>query len=173
MRTGTYLCALAMIACLSGPLSPADEPDSKAVRGQPADQSKSEGETESQVADPKDDPNRQPSVWMRRKLEYSKKILSGLTSGDFDEIADSARKMKLLDRIELFVRGRSPSYRAQFGVFQDANRELIREADKKNLDGAALAFTQLTISCIQCHKRLREMPADGADAVEPEPAPAK
>lgn len=34
--------------------------------------------------------------------------------------------------------------------------EIVRQAKKDNVDGTALAFTQLTISCVNCHKHLRE-----------------
>ena len=64
--------------------------------------------------------------------------------------------MKALSRIEGFVRGRTPGYRTQLQIFQDATEELMRQAEKENVDGAALAFTQLTISCVNCHKQLRE-----------------
>lgn len=158
MQAGTYFgCVLTAILALSVPPTMADEPDPKATVDEPDSKT-----------DPKSDPNQQPSVWMRRKLDYSQKILSGLTAADFDAIADNARKMKMLDRIELFVRGRSPSYRAQFAIFQDASDELILQSEKKNIEGAALAFTQLTISCVQCHKRLRERPAD---PTSPPPSP--
>jgi hypothetical protein len=33
---------------------------------------------------------------------------------------------------------------------------LIRQADKENLDGAALAYVQLTLSCVNCHKVVRD-----------------
>ena len=34
--------------------------------------------------------------------------------------------------------------------------ELIRHSNEKNLDGATLAFTQMTLSCVNCHQQLRE-----------------
>jgi hypothetical protein len=49
-----------------------------------------------------------------------------------------------------------PGYRTQLEVFNDANEQIIRQAQKDNVEGAALAFTQLTISCVNCHKQLRE-----------------
>jgi cytochrome c556 len=63
--------------------------------------------------------------------------------------------MQSLSRFEAFVRGRSPEYRAQMQIFQDANREIVLQAKRKSVEGAALGFTQLTISCVNCHKNLR------------------
>ena len=103
----------------------------------------------------KDDDGK-PSVWMKRKLDYTQHILAGIASGDFDQVLKNANAMKGLGKIEAFVRGRTPGYKAQLQVFQEANDEIIRQAQKENVDGATLAFTQLTISCINCHKQLRE-----------------
>lgn len=97
-----------------------------------------------------------PSVWMRKKMEYSQHLLEGIATGDLDKVADNARAMQGLSKVEAFVRGRTPAYRTQLQIFQAATEDIIRQADKDNLDGAALAFTQLTISCVNCHKHLRE-----------------
>lgn len=100
----------------------------------------------------------EPSVWMTKKLEYSKEILAGLADGDYDAIQKNAQAMQSLSKFEAFIRARSPEYRSQMQLFQDANREIIKQAKRKNLEGAALGFTQLTISCVNCHKNLRETP---------------
>jgi cytochrome c556 len=97
----------------------------------------------------------QPSVWMRTKLEFSRNILAGLASEDFDKVAANAQAMQGMSKFEGFIRGKMPGYRTQLEVFQDANEEIIRQAQKDNVEGAALAFTQLTISCVNCHKQLR------------------
>ena len=98
----------------------------------------------------------QPSVWMRKKLEFSRNILAGLASEDFDKVVANAQAMEGMSRFEWFIRGKTPGYRTQLEVFQNANEEIIRQAQKDNVEGATLAFTQLTFSCVSCHKRLRE-----------------
>ncbi len=55
-----------------------------------------------------------------------------------------------------------PGYKTQLEVFATANEEIIRQADEDNVEGAALAFTQLTISCVNCHKQLRKIEKDRA-----------
>ena len=96
------------------------------------------------------------SFWMQKKLEYSKNILAGITTADFDKIVENAQSMRRLSSIEGFIRGRTPGYRTQLQVFEQSADEIIRQGQKGNVDGAALAFTQLTISCVDCHKQLRE-----------------
>ena len=93
---------------------------------------------------------------MKKKLSYSENILAGLASADFDQIRKNAQTMKALSQMEKWVRGNTPPYRAQLQVFQDANERLIRMADNENLDGAALAYVQLTLSCVNCHKVVRD-----------------
>jgi hypothetical protein len=96
------------------------------------------------------------SFWMEKKLDYSQAILSGLATADFDEVGKNARAMNGLSEIEKFVRGKTPGYRTQLKFFRFTNDELIRQSDRGNLDGAALAFTQLTLTCVNCHKHIRD-----------------
>jgi len=96
------------------------------------------------------------SYWMKKKLDYSQNILAGLATADFDKIVENAQSMRSLNKIEGFIRGRTPGYRNQLQIFEVSLDEIIRQAQKDNVDGAALAFTQLTISCVNCHKQLRE-----------------
>jgi cytochrome c556 len=97
-----------------------------------------------------------PSLWMKKKLAYSETMLVGLVGEDFDQMAKSARSMNAMNQMEKWVRGTSPEYRTQLKIFQNANEQMIRMADKKNLDGAALAYVQLTLSCVNCHKVVRD-----------------
>ena len=98
----------------------------------------------------------EPSIWMKKKLDYSQNILAGLANADFDQVAENAQAMQGLSKLEWFIRGRTPGYRTQLEIFQDANAEIIKQAQQDNLEGSALAFTQLAISCVNCHKHLRD-----------------
>jgi cytochrome c556 len=115
-----------------------------------AQEAKAAAEKEAPAADA------EPSVWMRKKLDYSKEILEGISTADFDQIAKNAEAMRALGKIEAFVRSRTPGYRTQLQIFEEANAEILKQANRDNLEGTALAFTQLTISCVNCHKQLRE-----------------
>lgn len=96
------------------------------------------------------------SFWMKKKLEYTQGILVGLTSEDYAAISKNARSMNALGYFEKWVRAGSNEYRSQLKIFQNANEQLIRMADEENLDGAALAYVQLTLSCVNCHKVVRD-----------------
>jgi mono/diheme cytochrome c family protein len=97
-----------------------------------------------------------PSFWMQKKLEYSENILAGLATADFEKIGKNARSMNALSQMEKWVRAGVPEYRAQLAAFQHANKDLIRMADAEQLDGATLAYVQLALSCVNCHKVVRD-----------------
>lgn len=96
------------------------------------------------------------SFWMQKKLAYTEKILAGLATEDFEQIAKNARAMSALNQMEKWVRGGMPEYKAQLRIFENANEQIIRMADGQKLDGAALAYVQLTLSCVNCHKVVRD-----------------
>ena len=102
------------------------------------------------------DSKKVPSVWMKVKLKSTENILRGLTLGDFDLVEENARRMSAFGRVEQVVHGRDAEYQTQLKFFSHANQELARQAKKKNLDGATLAFVQLTTSCFNCHRTIRD-----------------
>ena len=100
------------------------------------------------------------SVWMKKKMEYSQEILRGLAMADFEQIRFNAARLNVLNQVESFVRRKNPEYRTQLHTFNRVSAEIARQADKKNIEGATLAFNQLTVSCVQCHNTLREIGKD-------------
>lgn len=97
------------------------------------------------------------NYWMKKKLEHSHSILTGLAMEDFERIRTGAEAMRKLGKVEAFARRKdAEDYRMQLRVFDFANRELVRLAKEENLDGVATAFNQLTLSCLNCHKLLRD-----------------
>ena len=105
--------------------------------------------------DPPTDPEKQNSFWMEQKLRLSKELLTGLAAGDFEMIGKSAEVMRGLNRVESFVRRSPEGYRDYLKQFNMATNSLIRSSAEENLEGATLAFNQLTISCVNCHRQLR------------------
>ncbi len=97
------------------------------------------------------------SYWMKKKLEYSERLLSGLATEDFEEIGQSARSMNALTRLERWVHATQPSYREELKQFRSANERIIRAADKEDLEESLSGFKQLTTSCVNCHKLVRDV----------------
>ncbi|MGP0065942.1 MAG: hypothetical protein ACLQGP_20375 [Isosphaeraceae bacterium] len=100
---------------------------------------------------------KEPSVWMRQKLAASQNILAGLTKADFDAIEKNAQSMLVVGYLEKWVRADTPGYENFTKDFQYANKSLSNAAREKNLDGATLAYLQLTLSCVNCHKIVRDV----------------
>lgn len=96
-----------------------------------------------------------PDVWMKRKLEFSQEILAGLTEGDFQKVNEYAHMLGFVGYLSAFLRAEEEDYKRQVTYFEFAAKELIRQSKEKNLDGATLAYNQLTTSCVQCHKVVR------------------
>jgi hypothetical protein len=107
------------------------------------------------------------SFWMEKKMEYAQSILRGLATGDMETVASTAEQMRLLSKVEGFIRGKKPGYRTQLQVFELANREIERQAKADNLEGAAMAFHQLTTSCVSCHVLIRSLNGTHATTAPP------
>ena len=101
-------------------------------------------------------PADESNTWMKKKLEFSQNILSGLTEGNHEKIATNATAMNYMNYLEKWVKADKPEYKRQLSYFELANRELLKSARDKNIEGATLAYNQLTISCVQCHKVVRD-----------------
>lgn len=129
--------------------SQAAQPAEKKMEGKPA--------TRIEIKEvPKVSEARPMNFWMAHKLEFSKSMLEALTMGDFERLASDAKQLRMLGKIEGFVRRKNPDYRTQLALFDLAAQELVRNAEQENSDGAALAFNQMTTSCVACHALLRK-----------------
>lgn len=93
--------------------------------------------------------------FMRAKLSHSQKVLEGLTTEDYDLIAKNSQAMSLLSRATNWQVLQTQEYLQQSQDFRRSADALTEAARKKNLDGAALAYVELTMKCINCHKYVR------------------
>ena len=96
------------------------------------------------------------NIWMQVKLKESQEIFAAVAVADYDTICESVDELRLLNTVEGFVRNRNPEYRAQLRAFEYAIDEVRRHAVKENIEGVTLGFHQLTLSCVNCHKQLRD-----------------
>ena len=113
------------------------------------------------------------SFWMAQKIERSKKILEALTKEDFASVEAEANQLRKLGKIEGFVRRKDPAYTRHQQSFDSSLIEVAAQAKEQNVEGAVLAFNQLTTSCIACHKIMRavstDTPALKGDPVKSDP----
>ena len=100
------------------------------------------------------------NFWMDTKLHESQAIFAALTQADFPAIVKSTDGLKGLTKIEGFVRRRSEEYRTQLRSFEFAVKEMNKQAKAENIEGVVLGFNQMTLSCVHCHKQLRNSPVE-------------
>lgn len=96
-------------------------------------------------------------VFMRAKLEHSQNVLEGLTTEDFGMISRDAAKMELLSQEAAWQVLQTPEYRQQSLEFRRATTALKAAADNENIDGAALAYVDVTMKCVKCHQYVRNV----------------
>lgn len=94
---------------------------------------------------------------MLKKLQNSQQVLDGLAMGDFDKIARHAEELIRVVKQAEFKVLKTPQYEIYSNDFRRNAETLITMAKAKNIDGAALAYVELTLTCVRCHKHVREV----------------
>jgi hypothetical protein len=94
--------------------------------------------------------------YMRQKLEHAQYALEGLALEDFKLIEKNATAMRKLSEDARWRITPNLDYLRRSAEFQDLAAELAAKAKARNLEGATLAYVQLTINCVNCHKLVRD-----------------
>ena len=95
--------------------------------------------------------------FMRAKLEHSQKILEGLATEDYPLIEKHAQELSLISQAEMWQVVQTPEYLQHSTEFRRATQALTKAAEDKNIDGAALAYMEVTLKCVNCHKYIRKV----------------
>ncbi|MBX3419485.1 MAG: hypothetical protein KF851_17925 [Pirellulaceae bacterium] len=93
---------------------------------------------------------------MRSKLMYSQNIVEGLSLGRFDLIEAATDEIIRIGEAHNWIPDTEPELtkiRDEMGLV--ATR-LKAAAEKRNLEGAAVRYFELTLKCIDCHQALRK-----------------
>jgi hypothetical protein len=93
---------------------------------------------------------------MRKKLQQSQKVLEGIALNDFDKIVQHADELILISKETEFKVMKTPQYELYTNEFRRNAEDLAKKAKEKNIDGATLAYMELTLTCVKCHKHCRE-----------------
>lgn len=93
--------------------------------------------------------------FMKQKLKHTTAIVEGLATDDLKEIADGAEALMLLSQEADWNAIKTPAYLKMSNEFRSSAKRLRRSAEEKNLDGATLAFFEVTLNCVRCHKYVR------------------
>ena len=96
------------------------------------------------------------AAFMRAKLGHADHVLEGLAVADFEMIERAAQELSLASLDSNWQVLQTEDYVRQSAEFRRACDALKKAAQEKNLDGAALAWVDVTLKCVQCHKYVRD-----------------
>jgi len=99
------------------------------------------------------------AIFMRAKLGHAQLVLEGLALADYDLIARGAHDLALASQASSWQVLQTEDYARQSREFRRVCESLRSAAKDKNLDGSALAWMEVTLKCIQCHKYVRDVGA--------------
>ena len=100
---------------------------------------------------------REPDPLMIQKLKESQAMLEGLALHDPAKVQASAEELLRISKEAQFrKRLNTAKYELQANTFQRAAETAIEKAKAKNIDGATLAYVEMTMTCVRCHQHTRE-----------------
>jgi hypothetical protein len=108
---------------------------------------------------------------MVEKLKESQILLEGLALNDPAKVQKSAEELLRISKEAQFRKAvNTPQYEYHANTFQRSAEVAIEKAKAKNVDGATLAYLDMTMTCVRCHQYTREQgiglaPPVGADGI--------
>ena len=99
---------------------------------------------------------------MRQKVACSQQLLVGITLEDYGLIVNNAKKLVELSNKTNWYSRQVPEYELFLNEFRRNAQELMKAGQQKNLDAASLAYGQMTLSCVNCHKFIRQSSGAGS-----------
>ncbi len=100
-------------------------------------------------------PDQELRDFMRKKLEASSQILEGLALEDHALIKQGAEALAKMSTTEKWHISKDVMYRQFSNEFQRNAEKLVDAANDKNINRAALRWMDATMSCIECHRFVR------------------
>jgi hypothetical protein len=98
---------------------------------------------------------------MRQKAACSQQVLVGITLEDYGLIASNAEKLLELSNKTNWYSRQVPEYELFLNEFRRNAQDLMKAGQQKDLDAASLAYVQMTLSCVSCHKFIRKSSGRG------------
>jgi hypothetical protein len=92
---------------------------------------------------------------MQLKLEYAHNLLQALILEDFEAMDRNSKRLQRLSEASNWNVIRTHEYTRHSSEFRRTVDALEKAAQEKDLDAAALAYVEMTLECVQCHKYVR------------------
>ena len=92
---------------------------------------------------------------MLKKLKNAQLVLEGIAIADYAKITRGAEELLQASRQAEWFVFRTPRYQMHTNDFQRSAETMIQRAKDRNVEGAALAYFEMTMTCVRCHQHVR------------------
>lgn len=91
------------------------------------------------------------------KLKNAQGLIEALAIEDFAKIQKHSDELMRISKAAEWTVYKTPQYEVQTNNFRRALDTLTQKAKAKNLDGATLAYVDMTVTCVRCHQYCRDV----------------
>lgn len=92
---------------------------------------------------------------MKAKAGYAHRLLDAVVLGDLETVRDQAFRLKAVAETGDWNVMTAPEYVRESEEFIHATEGLLQSAAGKDRDAVALAYVEVTLSCVRCHRYVR------------------
>ena len=166
MKSAITLAAVVLVACALGVgIAETTKPAAPAKDAKP--QVAAEQDGKSPVAAAVKPGDAKVSKFMRAKLKASEAVLEGLVTEEYDKIVKGGEKMLVMSKAADWQVIQGPTYAQYSGEFRRSVARLVKMAKKKQVDSAALSYMHVTMTCINCHKYVKNAKVAKGEPLSP------
>ena len=91
---------------------------------------------------------------MQQKLDHSQGLLEAMVLADFEGVERFANGLIQVSEVSDWSSSQEPEYLNYASDFRDTATVLIEEAQAANVDGIAISYMEMTLTCVRCHRFL-------------------
>ncbi len=92
---------------------------------------------------------------MKAKAGYAHRLLDAVVLGELETVRDQAFRLKAVAETQDWNVMSTPEYVRETDAFIRAADRLLQAATSKSTEAAALAYVEVTLSCVHCHRYVR------------------
>lgn len=94
---------------------------------------------------------------MRDKLRAAEQVLEGLVTNDYKSIRGGAERLQGIAKHRSWNVLATPEFVQFSEEMKRQSQRLAESAAAEDTDAATLAYVQLTLTCVNCHKHVRDV----------------
>lgn len=89
---------------------------------------------------------------MKAKAGYAHRLLDAVVLGDVETVREQAFRLKAVAETADWNVMSTPEYVRESDAFLRGTEALLQAAAADNRDAVALAYVEVTLSCVRCHR---------------------